>query len=385
MNKLIKPVKKEQAPKGLTPAEILKSVLKENPDDHFNDLDLDPKETNYKVTTGSILLDRELGGGLGCGIHRFIGVREGGKTSCALTVAKNFLDYFGEKAMIIYYKGEGRLDPDLRKRMGIREDDQRFQVIKSNIYELVIDSMRALVRDTRDNPNNKGYHYLFIIDSIDGLITKEEMEKTAEQAAQVGSSARMLSQMLKKISSSLAEYGHMGIFISQERSTVTINPYAPKDQKQGNSSGGNAIQHYANMVLNFKQRNKDDLIFEGDDDKGEIIGHYCKVVLLKTTNDNTLTEIKYPIRRRKGIWKELEVANFCLEWGVFKKEKTSYIFNDSILSNVDNLDALNKHLEKLSKPIVGAKKYNDFFLDEQNKEIVDCLYDFFRKMLITEE
>lgn len=373
--------KKDKENVVLSPIEILQSTLDNNPGDHFNNLKMDSQEVDYKISTGSITLDRELGGGLGSGVHRFIGVREGGKTSCSLTVAKNFLDHFKEKGYVFYYKGEGRLDQDLKVRMGFSDEDKRFQVIKSNIYEFVIDSMRSLVKNCRDTKS--GDHFLFIIDSIDGLITREEMEKTAEQAAQVGSSARMLSLMLKKISAAFSEYGHMGIFISQERSNITINPYAPKDQKQGNSSGGNAIQHYANMVLNFKQRNKDDLIFEGDDDKGEIIGHYCKVVLLKTTNDNTLAEVRYPIKRRKGVWKELEVADFCLEWGVFKKEKSSYIFNIEELNKSDEfaeLFALYK--DKIPESLVGEKKFKSFFTDSENAEVVNYLYNLFRKTLV---
>ena len=40
----------------------------------------------YKVSSGSLNVDFELGGGLGPGLHRFIGMNEGGKTSEALEV-----------------------------------------------------------------------------------------------------------------------------------------------------------------------------------------------------------------------------------------------------------------------------------------------------------
>ena len=56
---------------------------KENKKYHYNDLE----EQHYKVPSGSLNLDLALGGGLSCGIHRFTGVNEGGKTSCALSFA----------------------------------------------------------------------------------------------------------------------------------------------------------------------------------------------------------------------------------------------------------------------------------------------------------
>ena len=65
----------------------LKSFLSENKEHHYNFED----EIDYKVSSGSLKMDFELGGGLGPGLHRFIGINEGGKTSESLEVMKNFL------------------------------------------------------------------------------------------------------------------------------------------------------------------------------------------------------------------------------------------------------------------------------------------------------
>ena len=71
---------------------------KNNKSFHYND----HEELDYKIPTGSLNLDLALGGGFPAGVHRFTGVNEGGKTSCALSVAKNFQDHFGKKGMIVY-------------------------------------------------------------------------------------------------------------------------------------------------------------------------------------------------------------------------------------------------------------------------------------------
>ena len=54
---------------------------KDNKKYHFNSFN----EKEYKISSGSLNLDLALGGGLPAGAHRFTGINEGGKTSCALT------------------------------------------------------------------------------------------------------------------------------------------------------------------------------------------------------------------------------------------------------------------------------------------------------------
>lgn len=356
--------------------DILSSHLKANENDHFKTTE-DKSYLNYKVSSGSLKLDIELGGGFGCGAHRFVGVREGGKTSATLEVVRNFQNLHGDKAFVVYYKAEGRLSKELIERSKINTNEDCWQVIPTNIYELVVDSMRAIVKanDSKDNPNKK--FCLFVIDSVDGLITRAENEKTAEDNQATASSARMLSQLFKKMSLYFSEKGHMAIFISQERSNIVINQYAPRAQTQGNSSGGNAIQHYVDFALNFKQRNKEDLILDEADDK--IIGHYCKVELLKTTNDNTNAIVKYPIKRTQGIWKSREVSEILLMWEIYKKEGKWFKAN----KETSLFQSLEKQFPEESKAAVnfnGSKQFYEFF--DNNPNITDYLYNKLRDILI---
>ena len=70
--------------------EALKSFLKQNEDHHYNF----EEEIDYKISSGSLKVDFELDGGFGPGLHRFTGMNEGGKSSEALEVMKNFLFVF---------------------------------------------------------------------------------------------------------------------------------------------------------------------------------------------------------------------------------------------------------------------------------------------------
>ena len=106
--------KKTATAKGLTPNELIGSFLKNNENDHYNYED----DHDYKVSSGSLVVDYELGGGFGPGLHRFTGINEGGKTSEALEVMKNFLKNVPH-GRGFYIKAEGRLTKEMRNRSGV--------------------------------------------------------------------------------------------------------------------------------------------------------------------------------------------------------------------------------------------------------------------------
>ena len=174
----IKPTTKE----GPTNS-ILKTFLKQNKEHHYNF----EKEISYKVSSGSLKMDFELNGGFGPGLHRFVGMNEGGKSSESLEVMKNFLQQPNSRGLFI--TAEGRLSKEIRKRSGIdfcfddeKWDAQTCFVFESNIFEVVLDLMRTLIMQ-----NPEKIRYCFILDSIDGLIMKDDLNKSFDDAHKVAS------------------------------------------------------------------------------------------------------------------------------------------------------------------------------------------------------
>ena len=94
---------------------ILGNFLKANKSYHYNF----EEEHDYRVSSGSLQFDLCMNGGFGPGLHRFTGLTEGGKTSEALEVMKNFLSTI-EKSRGFYIKAEGRLGKEMRKRSGVK-------------------------------------------------------------------------------------------------------------------------------------------------------------------------------------------------------------------------------------------------------------------------
>lgn len=344
---------------------VLESYLKENKDHHFSNLN----PVDYVISSGSLNLDIEMGGGIRPGIIRSSGVTEGGKTSNALAFARHFQEAHPEKGVVVYVKSEGRLSKEVIDRSGVNTNPDVWRVIPTNDYEFVIDMMRALYRD---NPN--GNYYFFILDSLDALVPRNDLLKSATEANKTAGSALLTSDLLRKMAAAFSSNGHVCFLISQVRSTIKINPYEKADPKITNASGGNAALHYSDWILEFQPRYSKDIIY---DSKDVAIGHWCKIVFRKTTNEKTGREVRYPIRYGRtggnSIWVELEVMDQLLMWD-FAVSKGAWItISDELIKELsDNNLALEKQHH-------GPEKFREYL--ENNPSITKYLFNKFKSTL----
>ena len=301
--------------------DVLSSYLKDNKEDHYNY----EEDILYKASSGSLGLDIQLDGGFGPGLHRFCGINEGGKTSAALEVMRNFLlDVPNSKGF--YIKAEGRLSEEMKSRSGVpfTTNPENWEVgtcfvFESNIYETVVDAMRNLVAK-----NDEKIKYYFLLDAVDGLITKGDLDKTFEDSNKVAGGAVIAANFMKRMSIALAKRGHMAVFISQVRADIKLDPYTKAPIRQTSATGGNALLHFANWILEFEPRFNGDLILQDpnnkkiDLEKNPVIGHWAKVTVKKSPNEKTNLQIPYPIRygRKNGssIWIEKELVDLLYAW-----------------------------------------------------------------------
>ena len=348
---------------------------KDNSKYHYNNYE----ELDYKIPTGSLNLDLALNGGFCAGAHRFTGVNEGGKTSCALTVAKNFQNHFKKDGMVIYVKSEGRLTPELLNRCGVDQDPEKFFRFDCNVYEKVFELLRELIQD---NPNNK--KYLFIIDSVDALCRMGDYNKPFEDSEQVAGGALVTSVFLKKVILPLTKMGHMLILTSQVRVEVATNPYASRGGPKVKQAGGNAIKHYANYICEFQERYSNDIMYSNPsatriEDKGDPIGHYCKIAFRKSVNEKTGAVVKYPIRygRKDGnsIWREKEVIDLMKNWG-YLDQKGAWISVDEEL-----LKKLKQDNFEMPEKVQGEQKILDLL--EENLKLRDYLYNLLKEEILS--
>ena len=356
---------KKKTVEGFNPVDQIESYLNAHKDEHFNF----EEEPNYVVSSGSLLLDNEMSGGIRPGVIRASGVSEGGKTSCALSFARNFQDTV-KNGMVIYIKSEGRLSPEMIERSGVDTSKEKWFVYKSNIFESVLQLMREMIMN---NPTD--CRYFFIIDSMDAMVPKKDLDKGFDDPDKVAGGSVLSSTFLKKMALGLSTKGHICFMISQVRSKVSVNQYEKTDPKLTNASGGNALLHYSDWILEFQQR------FGGDSipakaDKPE--GHYCKIVFRKSANERTGTVVRYPIKygrvNGKSIWVEYEVLQFMMEWDMVDVKGAWIIVDDQIVEDVKKetgLDIASKHQ--------GADNFRKYL--EENTEICNYLFSKFRNAL----
>ena len=369
-------MKKKSGSKDYTEA-----FLKSNRDYHYN---LEESAEPYLVSSGSMILDHVLGGGFGSGLHRFIGANEGGKTNEALHVMHNMLRTV-ENSKGLFVMAEGRLSQEIKDRAGIKfvqsADDWDVGtclVFETNIMDTMIDFLRGLLKNNPDREK-----FCIVIDSMDGLITKEDLEKGSSDARKVGGGATMTSDFLKRISLGMSKFGHMCIMISQIRSKIATSPYAKQDpNNQTDSSGGNAILHYPDWILSFRKQNKSDKILEKPTEQitpdNKIYGHNAKVVILKSTNEATGQLVTYPIKhgRKNGrsIWLEREVVDMLLMWGYLEKSGAWIKLDDKVKTYLSD----NKIETKDSYQ--GIKAVYEFL--ESDEKITSLLVDFVKENIL---
>jgi|TARA_R110000751_G_scaffold23569_7_gene65104 recombination protein RecA len=361
------PKKKANNTEGVNPLDQINAYLESNKGDHYNF----EEERHYVVSSGSLLLDIEMGGGIGPGVIRASGITEGGKTSCALAFGKNFQKM--ENAMVVYIKAEGRLSSDMIERAGIDTDKQKWFVYKSNVYESVINLMRELVG------NNKSQRkYMFIIDSMDSLVPKNDLEKPPEEANKVAGGALLSTDFLRKMALGMTTRGHICYMVSQVRSKVSINPYERGDARVTNASGGNALLHFSDWILEFQERHLKDIISTQPNGKGDLLGHWCKVVFKKTPNEKTGSLVRYPIRYGgvggKSIWVEYEVVDMLLAFDMAKKAGAWVTISDELIEEVRESTK-----EELKKQHQGADNLRKYF--EENPKIGKYIFFKFRDTL----
>jgi recombination protein RecA len=361
--------------------EFTEAFFRSNKEYHYN---FEERAEDYLVSSGSMILDKVIGGGFGAGLHRFIGANEGGKTNEALHVMFNMLNSMNDSKGL-FVMAEGRLNSDIKKRSGIKfvYDPAEWEVGTCLVFEChVMDTMVDLLRGLiRNNPDRE--KFCIVIDSMDGLITKEDLEKSSSEARKVAGGALMTSDFLKRISLGMSKFGHMCIMVSQVRANINISAYAKQDpNNQTNSSGGNAILHYPDWILEFQKQNKSDKILEKPDQQitpdNKIYGHNAKVLICKSTNETTGQVVKYPIKHGringKSIWIEREVVDMLLMWGYIERSGSWFKFDEEVMDYIKEKNLEIKEAHQGSQAIYGSL--------EKDEKVTAALVEFVKNRIL---
>ena len=248
-------------------------------------------------------------------------------------------------------------------------------VFESNIYEVVVDAIKTLVEQNEDK--NK---YCFILDSVDGLISQQDIDKSFYDSNKVAGGAVIAANFMKRMSISLAKRGHMAIFISQVRADIKLDPYSKAPIRQTSATGGNALLHFANYIIEFEPRFKSDMILQDptkkqpDPKTNPIIGHWAKATIKKSPNEKTNNTIPYPIRYGKtggkSVWVEKELVDLLYMWEFVTKKGAWITIGEELKELVQDV------VQDLPEKVQGEA--NLFKMVEENEALSEFLINYFK-------
>ncbi len=255
------------------------------------------------IPTGSLGLDMALGiGGMPRGrIVEIYGPESSGKTTLALSVIAQAQKNGGTCAFI---DAEHALDPSYAKKIGV--DLENLLISQPDAGEQALEITDTLVRS--------GAIDVLVVDSVAALVPKAELEGEMGDS-HMGLQARLMSQALRKLTSTIARSNTLVIFINQIRMKIGVMFGNPET-----TTGGNALKFYASVRIDIRSIGK-------IKDKEDIIGSQTRVKIVKNKVAPPFKVVDFDIMYGEGISKTGEIVDLGVKAGVVEKAGAWFSYN----------------------------------------------------------
>lgn len=305
------------------------------------------------VSTGSLGLDLALGvGGLPRGrIIEIYGPESSGKTTLALHVVAQMQKTGGTCA---YIDAEHALDIQYAQRLGVNLSE--LLISQPDTGEQALEICDALVRS--------GSVDMVVIDSVAALTPQAEIEGEMGEALP-GLQARLMSQALRKLTSSIKRTNTLVVFINQIRMKIGVSYGNPET-----TTGGNALKFYSSVRLDIRRVGA---IKKGD----EVIGSDTKVKVVKNKVAPPFKTAQFDILYGDGISHEGEVIDMAVDLNLMQKSGAWYSYQgnkigqgrDNAREFLKNNPEVLTEIEDKIRELKGVKTLKKAEVEDVNVEI----------------
>ncbi|MEC9108258.1 MAG: recombinase RecA [Bacteroidota bacterium] len=295
----------------------------------------DSADTTVEATSsGSLSLDLALGvGGYPKGrVVEIYGPESSGKTTLTLHAIAECQKNGGIAAFI---DAEHAFDRFYAEKLGV--DIENLIISQPDHGEQALEIADNLIRS--------GAIDMVIIDSVAALTPKSEIEGEMGDS-KMGLHARLMSQALRKLTSSISKTNCTVFFINQLREKIGVMFGNPET-----TTGGNALKFYASIRIDIRRSTQ---IKNSD---GAVMGNRTRVKIVKNKVAPPFKLAEFDIMYGKGISKSGEIIDLAVNAEIINKSGSWFSYEGTKLGQgrdavksllIDNPDLM----EKLEKQIV---------------------------------